>query len=500
MKNVNLVRPSSPSLDTEPQAPPTVTPLTESSAEAYVASTCFKIGPPGQLGVELEWFVHDSCRPHAAPDPARVSAALEALHLPPDHPFLPHGSRLTQEPGGQVELSSPAAADLTDCVETTRLDLAALRAAFATQGLDLVGYGIEPHPKERRVTLRQPRYLAMEEFFGRTGPWGKIMMCATASTQVCLDAGTDTHGLDGFRARWRLAHLLGPVLVAAFANSPLLDGRPTGYRSTRQAVWARMDPSRTLAPTGLNGSGTGGGGTGGSGTGGHGADGDPRAAWARYVLDAAVLCVRRPEGRPWNAPVGLTFRGWLARPEAERPSLADLDYHLSTLFPPVRPRGYLELRMIDAQPGDGWVVPAALTAALFADSRAADAALAALEPLAAGAASTSAEPGPRGPAWTRAATRGMDDPVLRQAALDCFAVADGVLADRRDDRQLRSAVAQFADRYTARGRCPADDLLEGVAAQRGERPEEPTQSEKSEKPEKPEKPERSKESEEDAPC
>lgn len=448
--NVNLARPSSLSLDTEPQAPPTVTPLTESSAEAYVASTCFKIGPPGRVGVELEWFVHDSCRPHTAPDPARVRAALDALHLPPDHPFLPNGSRVTQEPGGQVELSSPAAADLPGCVETTHQDLAALRAAFAAQGLDLAGYGTEPHPKERRVTLRQPRYLAMEEFFGRTGPWGKIMMCATASTQVCLDAGTDTAGPDGFRTRWRLAHLLGPVLVAAFANSPLLDGRPTGYRSTRQAVWARMDPSRTLAPGGVHGCGP---------------DGDPCAAWARYVLDAAVLCVRRPEGRPWNAPVGLTFRAWLRRPEAERPSLADLDYHLSTLFPPVRPRGYLELRMIDAQPGDGWVVPAALTSALFAGPRSVDAALAALEPLAAGASGT-AEPGPRGPAWSRAATRGMDDPVLRQAALDCFAAADTVLADRPGEGRLRSALGEFAERYTARGRCPADDLLDGAAPPR----------------------------------
>lgn len=459
---MNVARPSSSPLDTEPEAPPTVTPLTQSSAEAYVASTCFKIGPPGQVGVELEWLVHDPGRPHALPDPDRVTAALDALRLPPDHPFLPHGSRLTREPGGQVELSSPAADDLAGCIEITSLDLGILRAAFAAQGLTLAGYGTEPHPRKRQVTLRQPRYLAMEEFFGRAGPWGKIMMCATASTQVCLDAGTDDESAPGtghgFRARWELAHRLGPVLVAAFANSPLLDGRPTGYRSTRQAVWSRMDPSRTLAPGVLNGDG---------------ADGDPRAAWARYVLDAAVLCVRRPDGRSWTAPHGLTFRDWLDRPEAERPTLADLDYHMTTLFPPVRPRGYLELRMIDAQPGDGWMVPAALAAALFADPRAADAALAAVEPLAA----ATAEPGPRGPAWTRAATRGMDDPVLRRAALDCFAAADQVLADQERAGQpaagqLRSAVGEFAERYTTRGRCPADDLLEAPAALRQPSPEE----------------------------
>ncbi|MCX4745475.1 ergothioneine biosynthesis glutamate--cysteine ligase EgtA [Kitasatospora sp. NBC_01287] len=449
---MNLARPSSPSLDSKPQAPPTVTPLTQSSAEAYVASTCFKIGPPGRVGVELEWLVHDSCRPHTAPDPTRVDAALDSLRLSPEDPLLPHGSRLTREPGGQVELSSPAADSLADCVELTRRDLATLRAAFAAQGLTLAGYGTEPHPREREVTLRQPRYLAMEEFFGRTGPWGKIMMCTTASTQVCLDAGTDdTSGPDGhqgFRARWELAHRLGPVLVAAFANSPLLDGRPTGYRSTRQAVWSRMDPSRTQAPTD--------------------ADGDPRAAWARYVLDAAVLCVRRPEGHPWSAPVGLTFRDWLARPEAERPTLADLEYHITTLFPPVRPRGYLELRMIDAQPGDGWLVPAALAAALFGDPKAADAARAALEPLAA----ATAEPGPRGPAWTRAATRGMDDPVLRQAALGCFTAAESALADQPALSHLRTALVEFVERYPARGRCPADDLLDAPVAPRRPAPEE----------------------------
>ncbi|GAA1236374.1 ergothioneine biosynthesis glutamate--cysteine ligase EgtA [Kitasatospora nipponensis] len=450
---MNYGRPSSPSLGTAPQAPPTVTPLTQSSAEAYVASTCFKIGPPRRVGVELEWFVHDSARPDSDPDPDKVAAALDTLRLDPDNPLLPLGSRLTREPGGQVELSSPAAEGLTECLETTRRDLDALRGAFTAQGLTLAGYGTDPHPRERRILLRQPRYLAMDEFFGRAGPWGRIMMCVTASLQVCLDAGTDAADPRGFRQRWLLAHRLGPVLVAAFANSPLLDGRPTGYRSTRQAVWSRMDPSRTLAPAAV--------------------DGDPRLAWARYVLDAQVLCVRRPAGRPWNAPAGLTFRDWLRRPEAERPSLADLDYHMTTLFPPVRPRGYLELRMIDAQPGDGWLVPAVLTAALFGDPRAAEAALAALEPLEPHeAAANGAEPGPRGPAWTRAATRGMDDPVLRKAALGCFAAADSALAGQDGDGRLRRLLGEFAERYPVRGRCPADDLLDPPGARRATAPQE----------------------------
>jgi glutamate--cysteine ligase len=271
----------------------------------------------------------------------------------------------------------------------------------------------------------------MEQYFDRTGPWGRIMMCGTASVQVCVDAGTERE----VARRWALAHRLGPVLVAAFANSPFLDGRPTGHRSTRQMVWSRMDPTRTVAPP---------------------PDGDPRAAWARYVLDARVLCVRRPDGLPWTAPTGLTFRDWL-RGAGERPAtLADLDYHRTTLFPPVRPRGHLEFRMIDAQPGDGWTVPLALVSALMDDPVAADAALAALEPL-------GDESGaPRNDTWRRAAVLGLGDPRLRRAALACFAAADHALARRDGEGTLRTRLAEFAERYPARGRCPADDQLDAL--------------------------------------
>ena len=73
------------------------------------------------------------------------------------------------------------------------------------------------------------------------------MMGSTASVQVCVDAGRESGGSTGFRFRWRLLHALGPVLVAAFANSPLRAGRATGWKSTRQSVWARLDPGRTRA-------------------------------------------------------------------------------------------------------------------------------------------------------------------------------------------------------------------------------------------------------------
>ena len=65
------------------------------------------------------------------------------------------------------------------------------------------------------------------------------MMGGTASVQVCLDAGDESGGPRGYRSRWRLLHAIGPVLVAAFANSPLREGRPTGWASSRQQVWLR---------------------------------------------------------------------------------------------------------------------------------------------------------------------------------------------------------------------------------------------------------------------
>ncbi len=93
--------------------------------------------------------------------------------------------------------------------------------------------------------------------------------------------------------------------------------------------------------------------------------------------------VVRPPGSPsWIAPRGLTFRGWLRGDGDGRAAATvdDLTYHLSTLFPPVRPQGHLELRMIDAQPGDGSIVPAAVAWALVRGPRAADDAMAAAEP------------------------------------------------------------------------------------------------------------------------
>ncbi|MFD7509161.1 ergothioneine biosynthesis glutamate--cysteine ligase EgtA [Streptomyces sp. NPDC059853] len=412
----------------------TAVPLREADAEAHIGGACFTTGPPGRVGAELEWLVHDRADPRRMVPARRVDAALAALERP-GTAGLPCGSRLTREPGGQVELSTPPAASLAEAVRATATDLAAVRSALAGEGLATGSLGLEPFRDLPRV-LHHPRYGAMESSFDRAGPWGRVMMRATASVQINLDAGDDSTGPTGYRYRWRLAHRLGPVLVAAFANSPLWRGRRTGWVSTRQAIWARMDPTRTRPPDADP------------------TDPDPRTAWTRYVLDAHLLCVRRTPPAGWDAPGGVTFRSWLRGALGDhRPRPADLDYHLGTLFPPVRPRGWLELRMVDAQSGDRWAVPLALAAALLDDPAAAEAAHAATEPL------TRGRPHPPTAVWLRAAQRGPADPELGRAVRACFAAADAALGRDPGAAGLRRVVADFADRYAARGRCPADDHL-----------------------------------------
>lgn len=399
----------------------------EAEMEALVRGICFKTGPPRTLGVEVEWFVHELREPRLPVPPARLAAAYAALRT------LPIRSALTVEPGGQLELSSPPAASLMECVGSLSADLTAVRALLREAGLGLSGYGQDPWRSPSRF-LREPRYEAMERCLDRTGPEGRAMMCTTASVQVCLDAGYEEPGPLGHGRRWWLAHQLGAVLVAAFANSPMAVGRRTGWRSTRQSLWAAMEPGRACAPP-LNGS--------------------PRTTWARHVMDAPVMCVRSAD-RPWDVPDGLTFREWTR--SAVPPSRADLDYHLTTLFPPVRPRGHLELRMIDAQPGeDGWIVPVAVATALFDDPEAAETAYRAVKPLAERAAAVAA---PRNPLWIAAARDALTDPELHGAAVDCFAAAAEALPRLGASDEVLEAVAGFTDRYVARGRCPADDLLD----------------------------------------
>lgn len=390
------------------------------AAEAYVTRICFKIGPPQLVGLELEWLVHDQRKPASPVSSARLAAALgpwcpPALRDPPAPPApLPNGSAVTVEPGGQVEISTRPAPSLAACLAAAGSDAALLTARLAQAGLSTLGAGTDPHRLPGRL-LDVPRYAAMEAYFDRRGPSGRTMMCATAAVQPCLDAG-DT---GSFAERWHTLHAIGPALVAMFANSPVLAGHHTGWRSSRQAAWLDIDPHRTSPPP-------------------QGAD--PREAYARYAMDAPLLCVRRDAER-WSAPPGVTFADWIAGAMHPAPTYDDLAYHLSTLFPPVRAAGHLEVRYLDAQAGDGWIAAAAITWALTATALARDLATAATEPVAG--------------RWVDAARSGLNDPALARAARELAEIALSGLAGQ--PAHVRDHVTEFTERYTLRGRCPADD-------------------------------------------
>ncbi|MDD7964670.1 ergothioneine biosynthesis glutamate--cysteine ligase EgtA [Actinomycetospora lemnae] len=405
------------------------------AAEAYVASVCFKHGPPRLVGTELEWLVRHDDDPTRPVDPDRLARAL-GPHAPatlsPHPPSngsgpapLPAGGVITVEPGGQVEIASPPLPGLGALVRAVRADHAALRGLLATERLTTVPRAGDALRPPRRV-LQVPRYAAMEATFDRIGPHGRTMMCSTTAVQVCVDAGEG----EEVARRWAALHELGPVLLAAFANSPAVHGRRTGWKSSRWAAWMALDPERTGPPRVLGP--------------------DPAAEYARRAVDTRLLCVRREDGDgdSWAAP-DATFAQWVDGALAPPPTRADLDYHLTTLFPPVRPQGHLEVRYLDQQAGDEWVVPLVVVAALMHDPDTVARARAAAEPAVG--------------RWAAAARHGLADRVLRRAAGDVFEQAHRTLAgpafaDLPPD--VRELVDRVITERVLRGRSPADEPLD----------------------------------------
>lgn len=365
------------------------------------ARKCFRGVTSDRLGVELEFLVFDAEDPTLHVPISRIAGAL---------PVLPGGSRVTFEPGGQLELSAPPDV-LPVAIAKLTADVDAVRLALARAGLRLGGRGLDT-TRPPLWQLREPRYEAMAAFLGR--PYGLTMMCSTASIQVNLDFGADP------RVRWERAHILGPVLVAAFANSPA-----GGWASGRQAVWGRLDPSRT-APVARGD--------------------DPVRDWARYLLDARLMLVR-----PGFLPVldGSAFRDF-ARVAGRPPGEDDLAYHATTLFPPVRPRGWLEVRYLDAQGAGDWVVCVAVVHALVTDDRAAGIAVEAARPVA--------------HRWEDAARLGLADPGLRRSASACFRAAAEALPRLGAEPRLVARVRAFASRHIESGRSPAADQMEEMFA------------------------------------
>jgi glutamate--cysteine ligase len=394
--------------------------LTLGEARDHVLKRCFAPCGADLIGLETEWLVVKGDDLTAHVPFSRVQMATAKAQP------LPAESVVTYEPGGQLELSGLPVATVGAACEAMRTDIVAVERALAADGLTLVGEGMDPGRLPYRV-VHTPRYAAMEAYFDADGPDGKRMMASTAALQVNIGLGDDAGTA---QERWLLTHALGPTLVATFANSPVRAGRATGWKSSRLATWWQIDPTRT-APVALGG---------GVNT------------FASYALDARVMFIRESGERyiPLAAP--LSFTRWiLDGHELGYPTIDDLDYHLTTLFPPVRPRGWLELRYLDSLPDPWWRVAATVVAALLLDDSAKAAAFRASE----GTEDL----------WLAAARWGLEHPTLASAALESVEAALEAAPRVGADEDSIAALASYIDRYVARGRCPADDrLLQGVSS------------------------------------
>lgn len=403
--------------------------LTPADVHDFVRRHCFAAtgAPPGgagRVGVELEMLTHPTADPGGRPDAAQLLDAVAGVSLP-------RSAAITLEPGGQVEISSQPHPGPGAAIEATADDLDALRTSLVSAGVGTAAVGLDPGRPHRRV-VSGPRYDAMEAYFDAAGDGlGRAMMCGTASVQVNVDLGDPAT----VARRWRLAHAIGPVLVAAFANSPVAGGRPTGARSSRQQIWAALDRSRCSpvaggrAPQSLS----------------------PADSWARYALAADVMLVRAAGDRFEPLAGGLPFSAWMGDGhELGYPTLDDFAYHLTTLFPPVRPKGWLELRMLDAVPDPWWRVAVAVVVALLDDPAAFDVAERACAPVA--------------DCWSEAAAHGLAHPGLASAARTCFAAAIAAMPRLDVGPDTIAAAEAFVERFVDRGRCPGDDLLDAWEA------------------------------------
>jgi glutamate--cysteine ligase len=417
-----------------------MTPLTRAALAADLAESTFA-GPisgsltPRQVGAEVEFIpVELLSGRRCAIESDGVTSTLPFLrrfgarqgwresYTPKGTPCfsLPVGGTVTFEPGGQLEYSSPPCRSASALLSLLRSVVLPLRAAAAGEGINLLALGIDPlnSADQAPLLIHAKRYQRMAEYLARRGPEGALMMRQTAAFQVSLDFDDEPW------LRWRLLNAAVPYAIAIFANSPIYAGERTSYQSARSAVWRRVDPTRTGIPYDPQ---------------------EPVSAYLDFALAAPAILFPTVDGE--HRPFG----EWLSR---ANPTVDEWHDHLSTLFPEVRPRGHLELRSVDAIAPHWYAAPLAFTTGLVYDSgalRAAEELLGAPDP----------------GLLDRAGRCGLHDPAIARTAADLFQLAlagcRGLGPGYFHPSDLEQATA-FFERYTRRGRAPADEVTESAIA------------------------------------
>ncbi|MCB0712498.1 MAG: hypothetical protein KDD67_09230 [Ignavibacteriae bacterium] len=282
------------------------------------------------------WLMLLADRHDWQPAPVESSAAIAFT--------LREGGRVTLEPGGQIEYSTIPHPNLTEALNDVERFEQLLREEGERVGLTFLSEGFNSHlgGEIPQLVVQKPRYLLMDQHFAEVGPYGRMMMRQTCATQINLDFGSPDVAVE----RWRLANLAAPALNALFANSPNVF-HDQNYQSFRYEIWRKTDPCRTNFSYEASWSG------------------DPVATYMSFALDATVLAISDPVEGFRSPSRSLTFRQWIVEGGDSGPDLDDWRTHLTTLFPDVRPRGFIEIRSIDALSGPLRRAAVELTVALL---------------------------------------------------------------------------------------------------------------------------------------
>lgn len=312
---------------------------------AYLAEGC-KPAAAFRIGTEHEKFAFfaEGNRPVPYHGPASISALLEGMQQRLGwEPILDEGhviglastdgqGAISIEPGGQFELSGAPLEDLHQTCRESRLHLVHLQAIAEPLGIRFLGAGGSPVWRiDETPRMPKSRYDIMTRYMPKVGSQGLDMMYRTCTIQVNLDFSSEAD----MRRKMQVSMKLQPLATALFAASPFTEGRPNGLKSWRGDIWRDTDNARAgLLPFVFS-------------------DTFGFADYAEWALDIPMYFVIR-EGR-YHDCTHLTFRQFMAGglkgqlPDWQ-PTVGDWINHLSTLFPDVRLKRFLEMRGADAGP------------------------------------------------------------------------------------------------------------------------------------------------------
>src|SRR5256885_7979796 len=241
------------------------------------------------------------------------------------------GGAISLEPGGQFELSGAPLQTTHQTANELTAHLAQLREIARPLGIGFLGLGMSPRwTREDTPRMPKSRYQIMTAYMPKVGSYGLDMMYRTCTVQTNLDFSSEQDMVK----KLRVSLAPQPIATALFANSPFTEGKPNGYLSFRSEIWRDTDNARSgMIPWAFE-------------------DGMGFERWVDYALDVPMYFVKR--GDAYIDVAGSSFRAFFEGRNnslpGERPTLSDWANHLSTIFPEVRLKRYLEMRGADGVP------------------------------------------------------------------------------------------------------------------------------------------------------